>query len=114
CMSPVDSLVLSMLSPWVPPGRVSIFTSTPGLAFLNPSMTACADLTTAASCPTSSERVLLPPPPALPLDDDDPPPRPELHALMVTSAAAATPAVASLRPAIFIVNLQNEGWEIRI
>src|SRR3954471_2396558 len=101
CMSPVESLVFTRLSPWVPGGRVSILTVTPGFAFWKASTTSCADLTTSAALPTSSVRVLLPPPPALPLDEE-PPPRPELQAVMVTRAAAATPAVASLRPAIFI------------
>src|SRR3954470_23419013 len=102
CMSPVDSLVFTRLSPWVPGGRVSVLTVTPGFAFWKASTTSCADLTTSAALPMSSVSVPPPLPPPAALLDEFAPPSPELHAVIVTRAAAAAPAVASLRPAIFI------------
>src|SRR4051794_30501536 len=111
CMSPVDNFVLTRLSPCVPPGRVSVLTVTPGLACWKAFTTSSADLMVVGALSMSSVSVLPPPPPAAPDDELDPPPRPELQALMVTRAAAATPTVASLRPAIFIEEPPaGEGW----
>ncbi len=109
-MSPVESLVLTRLSPSVPPGRVSVLMVTPGLAFSKALTTACAALTVASALSVRSVSVPLPFPLPLPpaaLLDALAPPSPELHAVIVTRAAAAAPAVASLRPAIFIGNLQG-------
>jgi hypothetical protein len=112
-IEPVDSFVLTRLSPSVPPGWISVLTVTPGFAFWKASTTDFAALMVAAVL--SMNRLIVlppfepPPPPELLV-----PPRPELQAVMVINAPTATPAVASLRPAIFIGEPpERRGWEIR-
>src|SRR5206468_5299816 len=88
CMSPVDSLVLTRLSPSEPPGRVSVFTLMSGLAFSNAATSAAAALTVASPLSTNKVIVVLPEPE---LELDELP-----HAAIVTRAVTATAAAASL------------------
>ena len=91
-MSPVDSLVLTMLSPSEPPGRVSVLTVMSGLAFSNAAITAFAGLTVVSALSVSRVISVLP----------ELEPEELEQAASGMSAEAATTAIANLEPELFM------------
>src|SRR4051812_6852619 len=73
-ISPVDSLVLTMLSPSVPPGTMSVLIFMVGLARMKASASALVVVTVGWSLPMRNDRVTGPPS-ADPDEPDEPEPQ---------------------------------------
>src|SRR5690242_14155259 len=95
-ISPVDNRVLTMLSPWLPPGCCSILSLILGLAFMKPFASAVDVATVDGSLPVMNDRVTLPPAPELEADPQ------ELRAATARAVRAAPSALG----VIFIVPLR--------
>src|SRR4051812_25185807 len=111
-MSPVDSLVLTRLSPSLPPGRLSTLTVMFGFLALKSLTTFSAALRLFSSLLVRNVSVTLPP---LPLSLE--PRLPALHApstRQLTAAAARTPALRNFMkepPGISVSGTGVEGGE---
>src|SRR4051812_45170862 len=95
-MSPVESRVLTRLSPSVPPGRGSALTVIEGLALWKALTRSLANVVLAGSLPAASSEMVVAPP--------DPPD--ELQPARAAPMSATPPRVAATRVAVLRENIK--------